>query len=144
MDGYSFFLYAPFKAHRNMRIVQEVWGKTQIVLVAGPIYLVFTSACMNILFIIKATILLLVQWSYRFFQWCCPLSLERLAFFEHMVQSLLNTSTHAMQIYVYVLLLLSSIWSRLLEIDMCNLVAACYFIKIPHYFEYLLWHQQNK
>jgi hypothetical protein len=46
---------------------------------------------MNILFIIKMKILVLVKWSYKFPQSCWILSLEWLASFEHTVQSLWNT-----------------------------------------------------
>ena len=46
---------------------------------------------MNILFIIKVNIIMLIGWSYTSLQLRRPLSLEWLSKFEHAAQSLLNT-----------------------------------------------------
>ena len=50
-------------------------------------FLVF-KAHMNILFIIKVNIFMLMKWSYRSSQICWVLNLEWLSYFEHVVQSL--------------------------------------------------------
>ena len=50
------------------------------------------EAYMNILFIIKATILILIKRSYRFPKLCWLWSLEWLSYSKHTVQSLINTS----------------------------------------------------
>ena len=57
----------------------------------ASICLIVFAARMNILFIIKVKILMLVRWSYRSPQSCELLNLAWLAFFEHIFQSLLNT-----------------------------------------------------
>ena len=52
------------------------------------ICLVIFGAHVNILFLIKVKVLVLLKWSYRPSQLCQVLSLEWLVYFEHIVQSL--------------------------------------------------------
>lgn len=54
--------------------------------------LVIFGACMNVTFIIKVKILMFVKWSYRSPQSSGLLSLEWLAYFQHIFQSVLDTS----------------------------------------------------
>ena len=53
-------------------------------------FIVIFGAYMNVFFIVRVKILVLVKWSYRSLRLRCLLKLERLSYFEHIVQSLSN------------------------------------------------------
>ena len=71
--------------------MQLVPNDYQIQFVFVAICLIIFGARIKILIIIKVKILVLITWSYKSNQSCWPLSLEWFAYFEHAVQSLLNT-----------------------------------------------------
>jgi hypothetical protein len=71
--------------------MQLLWVDKQIQIMHVVISFINVGAYMNILFIIKLKILVLIKWSYSSPQSRWLLNLEKLANFEHVVQSLLTT-----------------------------------------------------
>ena len=71
--------------------MQLVWIDKWIQIMHVVISSINSGAYMNILIIIKVKILVLIQWSYTFPQSRRRINLKRSAYFEHVVQSLLNT-----------------------------------------------------
>ena len=91
VDGFlnSFFLPAS-----PLLLGQETCDQQndrQILIQVVVNFVMICRACVNILSIVKVKIIMQVIWSYRSPQLCWLLSLEWSSYFEHAIQSLLNT-----------------------------------------------------